>query len=474
MRPFKLGETDSLRFANESISQLWSWSTIADPGNPSLYYTLLHGWLAFGDGEGTVRLLSALFGALTIPLVYAVGRTIRDHSLGLVAALLFAISPFQLWYSREARGYALLTFGATLAMLGIAYLLRYPERSAIGLWGDFRAWRARGSGVISNRASSQGAGWAWLAYVLGTTIALLAHNTAVFLLMGANLLMLGWWLVHGRTVRFLRNWLVAQAIVLLLWGTWLPAYMQQALHGAAYSWIPRPTVRRVLFDSYNVWAGSVWAIPPLAEAPLIVFLACLGLWSWRKDRRWIAFVLILGLVAPVAELVISVSWKPIFLDKTLIWAAVPLCLAVAAGLLALRPRALAIGTLVVLVGMAGLGLRSYYLHHVEDWDQVAAFVEQGLRPGDAIYFVADYVQEPFDYYYTSPPYSVDEVGIPVGRGDLPTIFEEAKQYPRIWLVVSHSKGPEDLAIGALGGAGFHRTGPTRFAGVEVYLFDIDG
>ena len=117
-----------------------------------------------------------VFGVLTIPLVYALGRTIRDHRLGIVAALLFAISPFQVWYSQEARGYSLLTLGATSAMLGVAYLLRDPERS-----GSLRA-----------------TGWAWLAYVLGTTVALLAHNTAVFLPIGANMLMLGWWWTHGR------------------------------------------------------------------------------------------------------------------------------------------------------------------------------------------------------------------------------------------------------------------------------------
>ena len=64
--------------------RLWSWSTIVDPGNPPLYYSFLHGWLVFGDSEAALRTLSVVFGVLTIPLVYALGRTIRDHRLGIV------------------------------------------------------------------------------------------------------------------------------------------------------------------------------------------------------------------------------------------------------------------------------------------------------------------------------------------------------------------------------------------------------
>ena len=109
-QPLWVDEASSLRFARQSLAELWSWSTIVDPGNPP---ALL---LAPPRLVGVRRQrsepcgpLSALFGVLTIPLVYALGRTIRDHRLGIVSALLFAISPFQVWYSQEARAYALLT-----------------------------------------------------------------------------------------------------------------------------------------------------------------------------------------------------------------------------------------------------------------------------------------------------------------------------------------------------------------------------
>jgi uncharacterized membrane protein len=446
-------EATSLRFARQSLSQLWSWSTLVDPGNPPLYYSLLHGWLVFGDREASLRLLSALFGVLTIPLVYALGRTIRDHRLGIVSALLFTISPFQVWYSQEARGYSLLTFGATSAMLGVAYLLRHPERSA-------RIREAR---------------WAWLGYVVGTTIALLSHDTAVFLLFAANVLMLGWWWGHGRGPRgFLRTWLLAQLAVLLLWSTWLPAFVKQVTHHAAYAWIPRPTVSSVLSAAYAIYGGVVRATPYQLELLVVLALGGLGLWSWHHDRRWVAFVLIFGLTAPLGELTLSL-WRPIFLTRTLIWAALPLCVTVAAGLLSLRRRALVGAALVVLMAITGLGLRSYYvLHDKEAWDQVAAYVDQRVQRGDAIVFSVGFLQIPFDYYYRAPAtYSVNEIGLTgTSVEDLPLVLEETRTRSRVWLIVSHPGPSTDAVIASLGEVG-HLVGLTQFTEVDVYLYEID-
>jgi mannosyltransferase len=448
-QPLWVDEATSLRFARGSLSQLWSWSRIVDPGNPPLYYSLLHAWLVFGDNETSLRLLSAALGVLTIPLVYALGRTIRDHWLGIVSALLFAISPFQVWYAQEARGYALLTFGATLAMLGVANLLRHAE----------------GSRSI----------WALLAYVLGTAVALLAHDTAVFLPIGANVLVLGWWWTHERGSRgYLRAWLLAQVAVLCLWAGWLPAYMQQVAHGEAYAWIPRPTPTSVLSGAYAIYAGVVRATPYPLEALVVVAMCALGIWSWNHDRRWIAFVLVFGLAAPVGELVVSV-WRPIFLTQTLIWAAVPLCVTIAAGLRCLRPRAVAATTLVLLIAMTGFGLRSYYwLHDKEAWDQVAAYVGQHVQRGDAIVFSVAFLEIPFDYYYSGPStYSVPEIELAGTSEDLFVVPAETGTRSRVWLIVSHPQPSTDAVIASLGAAG-HLAGIAQFTDVDVYLYELGG
>ena len=450
-QPLWLDEASSLRFARLSLAQLWSWSSIVDPGNPPLYYSVLHGWLRFGDSEAALRIPSMVFGVLTIPLVYALGRTIRDHRLGIVAALLFAISPFQVWYSQEARGYSLLTLGATSAMLGVAYLLRHPERS-----GTLRA-----------------TGWALLAYVFGTTVALLAHDTAVFLPIGANVLMLGWWWTHGREPRgFLRNWLLAQVAVLCLWASWLPAYLHQVADGGAYSWIPRPTVGSVLSGAYAVYAGVTRATPYPLEAVVVLALAALGLWSWKQDRRWIAFVLVFGLSALLGELIVSL-WRPIFLTQTLIWAAVPLtwpsprdCCACGRASSSPRSRSSSSSPASVSGATTSCTTRRPGTRSRRTWTTACS---GETRSSSAL------------ASSTSPSTTTTRrrLGIRCRRwsssqGTPKTCSPYARRRKtsrRVWLIVSHPKTSTDAVISSLEEAG-RLVGVAQFTDVDVYLYEI--
>src|SRR5947209_12259576 len=83
-------------------------------GSPPLYYVAAWTWSRlFGTGEVGLRSLSALCGTLTIPVVWALGRRLVSERVGLIAALLTAVSPLLFWYSQEARAYSL------FALLGV-------------------------------------------------------------------------------------------------------------------------------------------------------------------------------------------------------------------------------------------------------------------------------------------------------------------------------------------------------------------
>lgn len=62
----------------------------------------------------TTRLSSALLGIGAIPLLGLFIRRISNAKVGLLTALLFALNPFHLYYSVEARPYSLLVFTAIL------------------------------------------------------------------------------------------------------------------------------------------------------------------------------------------------------------------------------------------------------------------------------------------------------------------------------------------------------------------------
>src|SRR5947209_1114710 len=64
-----------------------------DLGHPPLHYFVLHYWFQIaGFGAMQARLLTAIFGVVSIPLLYLLARRFTDPASSLVAAFLLAIS----------------------------------------------------------------------------------------------------------------------------------------------------------------------------------------------------------------------------------------------------------------------------------------------------------------------------------------------------------------------------------------------
>ena len=100
------------------------------PGDfhPPFYYLLLKFWSnLFGSSEVALRSLSILFGLATIYLVYKLG--------GRIAALLMATSGLHIYYSQEARMYAMSAFLVSLAIYLFTKILHGKGR--VGDWLGF-------------------------------------------------------------------------------------------------------------------------------------------------------------------------------------------------------------------------------------------------------------------------------------------------------------------------------------------------
>ncbi|MGZ8867067.1 MAG: hypothetical protein ACXW2P_01895 [Thermoanaerobaculia bacterium] len=95
---------------------LWSWIIGFDAEHGSLYYaTQLAGRIA-ASPEVEARLLPAIFGTVTVLLVWwAAHASGGRNGAGLAAAAILAVSPLHVYYSREGRPYALaMLLGAAL------------------------------------------------------------------------------------------------------------------------------------------------------------------------------------------------------------------------------------------------------------------------------------------------------------------------------------------------------------------------
>src|SRR4029077_9241470 len=88
-----------------------------------------------GTGEFGLRSLSALAGVATVPVAYLLGLELRGRRAGLMAAALVAVNPMLLWYSQEARAYALLALLCAVSLLYCARAERRGGRRDFIRWG---------------------------------------------------------------------------------------------------------------------------------------------------------------------------------------------------------------------------------------------------------------------------------------------------------------------------------------------------
>jgi mannosyltransferase len=528
-----IDEAFSVWIARQPLAEGISWLARIDQ-HPPLYYALLHLWLRLGDGPAAVRLFSALVSVLNVPVLYGLGARLAGRKVGLLAAAVLALSPFHVYLAQEARMYTLLSLTVSLSLWALARLLsgarpaatlvsrcevgiarterptagrkEHPPRLAMTDQG-LPAQETRLAMTVSGRAASRrwragwrllrlcmaGGGVAWAGYVLATGAALWTHNTAVLYWVAANAIVLGLWLT-GRRRRTgvstlaappLGKWALAQGAALLLWAPWLRSFVRQSAAVYEHFWLAAPTWRTVLrtvgdflcaFLPRRIgWTTAIWA----GYGALLA----LGLWALRRRRGWLWFLVAAFTVAVGGAWLISLV-RPIFYDRTLIWATVALDLLLAAGIAELRYRSFVVTAMAMLATLSLLSLRDYYSgYQKEAWDEAAAYVAAHAEEGDLVLFHATWTQLPFDYYFHDYGVPVEERGAPVdlfARGvleprmrteDVPVLRALVHGRERAWLVYSHQwyTDPQGLVPKALGET-LALQGRRRFYGLEVRLY----
>lgn len=78
----------------------------------------------FGDTSLVARLPSAIFGIMSVWIIYKLGKEIHSKNAGLIAALLFALNEYAIYYSQEARAYSLYVFCLLFSYYRFAIFLK--------------------------------------------------------------------------------------------------------------------------------------------------------------------------------------------------------------------------------------------------------------------------------------------------------------------------------------------------------------
>jgi len=85
--------------------------------NSIVYSAVMHFWIQLGTSELWLRLPSAFLGTATVAVIFKIGEKLGGWRSGVVAALLAATSPFNIYHSQEVRFYSFFIFTAAAFML---------------------------------------------------------------------------------------------------------------------------------------------------------------------------------------------------------------------------------------------------------------------------------------------------------------------------------------------------------------------
>ena len=261
------------------------WATLRSfvhtENTPPMWYVIA--WAdsrVLGSGEIALRLPSALAGIATVPVAWAIGRELTGRRATAIAAAAFvAVNPLFVWYSQEARAYALFVLTAALAMLCFLRALRRPS-----------------SGRMA-------------AFALSGSLALLSHYFAVFLLIGMVV-----WLVWEKSRR--RAALPAVGVLALVGVALLPLISAQGGHGTQWigEWALSSRLQAIpqyyLTDYYGAALGH--GIELLVALPI---LAGIGYGLWRvlsaPEERGALIALTLaagGMLLPIALVALGADY----------------------------------------------------------------------------------------------------------------------------------------------------------------------
>ena len=370
MRPLWLDEAYSAWFSGRSWHELWTVVPTYET-HPPFYYSLLKLWrLGFGGNAVALRLPSVILGAATVPIVMLAARELerlrptgRPLLLMGIAGFLAACGPTLVEHGQEARPYAPMAFVYAVAILGVLRLL-----------GEF--------------AGGKPGSWAnWLILALGSELTLWSHALGAVYAACIAIALLPAWLGRSISRQHISRGLITAAAILLLYlpCLWLIAGRTRDWGSGWISW--KPEMLLTLLSIYGV-PVEVLTIGSAVAALILFLLAKRAIAfgfvkeGWNAERA----LLVLWWGVPLTTALVSALFVPVFLPRTLTATLVPFYLAVAAALARTdsskeRLALTAVLAVTLFPSTIAMALRPA----TEPWDQVDAYLQHNVRPGDIVW-----------------------------------------------------------------------------------------
>ncbi|WP_027720163.1 glycosyltransferase family 39 protein [Maridesulfovibrio zosterae] len=410
-----IDEGQTVTYATKSFAGIIEYC--ARDVHPPLYLFIMHLWTsAFGISEAALRLPSAIFGVIAVYLTFKVGEKLMNSTGALLGAFFMAVSYMGINFSQEARSYTMLL---TAILLSCHSLLLYIEKP-------------------DNKN--------FLYYAASVALMLYIHTFTVFIIMFHQLYFINDWFTNsGQRLKRLVNWISVNIAALVIFSPWLFFLVRQVLaklggEGPG-SWVPVP-------DHITAWRTLIQLSggeAPLAAATLalLIFLIAAAIPQLRKKliapssrpagTKTGLFLSLWFLCAVAAPFIVSLILSPIYVERYAIQFLPGFCLFLGLIMSRLEPVFLKSAVIFLFLGTTTHGLWLYYTtYDKEQWREVAQFIKDNIKPGEALVMSAPWIYEPFTYYFP-------DVGDPqiIQAFSHVNLRKETEKYDNIWLVQAH-------------------------------------
>jgi len=457
-----LDESISVDFSSGSIGSIIA--EIAGRNNPPLYWIILHFWIKlFGTSEAAIRSISAIFGILAIFVTYLVGRELFNRRVGLIASLISAVSYFHVYYSQEARPYALLLLLSLLSFLFFTKILKHNKN------------------------------WYYPCYFISIVLLGYTHIYGLFVIASQPLIFfMLWYKYKPQRWRLIITWTAAFVSLIplvMMLGTKTANITENGL------WIQEPSIHSIVntiatFSGYGTAGNILLLVFFILVLIALIFDSCkednwiiskylttLGKTDWKswllsfKELLLLAIWLWFPILVPY---IISLVVTPIFVTRYTMGASSALYLLVARGIDNLSLKKFIYPTLMIITLISGYGLYNYYVNDVkEQWREAANIVELQSQPNDVLIFCSPGVERPFNYYFKGNlkefmiGRSVDDVQV---MSDFIDKTIDGKD--RVWLIMSHGGQTAPFRDYMSDRFGNNVVSETKLVGVEILLVDL--
>ena len=450
MQSIRLDEAQSLWIATKPIESIFKFT--AEDVHVPLYAIILHLWLqVVGATISAARVISAGFLLLTIPVLYRLSKEASNSTVAKVTVGLFALSPFVMWYSTEARMYTMFALAASLSNLFYLRLLRSEgEEGKLG-------------------------------YFLSTLFGLYTHYFFNFLLATQGLFVLFRFLREGyrnyqrdRATKGKTNGTIWQYIWRIkalplrifplmiiafgLFAPWLWYFIHLGGGSNTSPLIPAPT-------SYNIFQTLILFIFGFQSQvlqgvlvslwPVLIILLFLVFTQKRRAHSQFVEYFVLATFLPLMVIFVLSFIRPIFLARYMIFVIPTLFYLIALIFLNYSRRISTIICALILLMMGGLLIYqnvSASTEVKENYQGVASYISQQTTPEDIVAVTAPFTIYPIEYQYqgraridTIPEWDrFNQGSIPAfDENKLGTQIDEyKKQYSKLYVIFSYDQGYE--------------------------------